>query len=128
MNKQESKAFIEEVYQLCKNSNEWRELAYELSGSYVEAGWNVTKDDSYSDGLGEAIAKLGFDLVSVDGYGGEGRGDDYWGVFSLSKNGETVYVMLSGSYVSYDGADLDNMHWTIVEPYEKTVRDWKNVR
>lgn len=128
MNKQESKAFIDEVYQLCKNSNEWNELAYELSGSYVERGWVITNSDDYSGKLGGEIAKLGFEFVSVDGYGGEGKGDKYWGVFSLTKDGKTVYVMMSGSYASYDGPDLDSTYWTIVEPYEKTVRDWKNVR
>lgn len=60
-------------------------------------------------------------------YGGcEGDGEEHWIVFRAEKEGEsTKYFKVPGWYQSYSGSELewDNLHE--VEPYERTIRDWK---
>ena len=50
-------------------------------------------------------------------YGGEGQGDDYWSVYSFSRDDETVYVKFSGWYASYNGSEFSE--WFFVKPQEK---------
>jgi hypothetical protein len=52
-------------------------------------------------------------------FGGEGKGDNYYKIWSFTKAGETLYVKLDGYYASYNGATYDNM--SFVEPHPKTV-------
>jgi hypothetical protein len=66
------------------------------------------------------ISKL-FDLTfeCVADYGGEGMGDNYYSVYSFTKDNETVYVKFQGWYESYVGAGFSE--WFFVEPKEKTI-------
>jgi hypothetical protein len=53
-------------------------------------------------------------------YGGEGQGDQYWVVISLSDGETTRYFRKDGWYASYDGGELDG-DTSEVKPQEKTI-------
>jgi hypothetical protein len=56
---------------------------------------------------------------SVDQYGGEDQGSDYWCVWKFSKGGEQCFVKFHGWYASHYGSDYHG--FTFVEPKQKTV-------
>lgn len=60
--------------------------------------------DIYSDEE-RALAEVDLTAEEVDQHGGEGQGDEYWRVWSFTKDGETVYVKFDGSYASYSGSE-----------------------
>ena len=74
----------------------------------------------YSDGpVEDAFIAARIDVNFGDNYGGEGMGDQYWSVYSFTKDGETVYCKFDGWYQSYNGAEFNERLW--VTPKEKTV-------
>lgn len=76
----------------------WQELKYE-GGTGVRDGWS---------------GKV------VDSFGGEGEGDQYWMVISVSDGETTRYFRRDGWYASYDGGYLDGDTYE-VSPREKTI-------
>lgn len=56
----------------------------------------------------------------VASYGGEGEGDQYWLVLSVSDGETTRYFRKDGYYASYDGGYLDG-DTSEVKPQEKRV-------
>jgi hypothetical protein len=77
----------------------------------------------------EVLAKsyeLGLEVQYVDSFGGEGECEDYWSVYSFTKNGETVYVKFDGSYASYDGSEYDE--WFFVEPKRVMVTQFHRIK
>lgn len=96
----------------CEN---WREMAQELCGGYR----------SLTD-FAEKLAEAGYVIESVDGYGGEGKGDEYWGVFSVTHNEETTYFKLNGWYASYEGGTIDDPEgFCEVEKVPVQTYEWK---
>lgn len=62
----------------------------------------------------------------VDGYGGEGCGDEYWKVWRFfNDKGEEALIQFCGSYASYDGSYYDRA--IEVRPYTKTVTAYRKV-
>ena len=58
----------------------------------------------------------------VDGeHGGEGSAEHIWQVWQVGNQ----YFMKTGYYMSYDGSNWDG-DLVEVEPFEKTVTDWKS--
>jgi len=60
-----------------------------------------------------------YEVKCVDSHGGEGQGEDFYSVFSFTKDGMTVYAKFSGSYYSYNGAEYER--WFFVTPVERMV-------
>jgi pullulanase/glycogen debranching enzyme len=62
----------------------------------------------------------------VDGEtGGEGSAEYIWQVWSVKDaEGNVQYFKKEGYYMSYDGSNWDGTLFE-VEPYEKTVTDWR---
>jgi hypothetical protein len=56
----------------------------------------------------------------VTSYGGEGGGDQYWMVISVSDGETTRYFRKDGWYASYDGGYLDGETYEVT-PKERTV-------
>lgn len=83
------------------------------------------EDDFDSDYCGELANKcrdLGIEFKQVKQYGGEGSGDEYWYVFSCTKDGETKLFRLDGWYQSYEGYNFDDpMGFYEVVPKERAV-------
>lgn len=69
---------------------------------------------------------LGIDMESVDHYGGEGQGEEYWTVWKFTKGTEEVYFKFQGYYQSYDGATYNE--YILVEPKEVLVTQYHEVK
>ncbi len=76
----------------------WKEVKYE-GGKYTRDGWTADR---------------------VDDHGGEGEGDKYWVVVSISDGKTTRYFRKDGWYASYDGGYLDG-ETTEVTPQSRMV-------
>ena len=80
-------------------------------------------DIKWADGTPCEIPGLGT-LDHVDEYGGEGKGDEYWVVFSLTDGDVTRYFKKSGGYASYHGGELDG-NLEEVSPKKKEITVWE---
>ena len=70
---------------------------------------------------------LGVEISEEDIWGGEGEGDHIGYVLKVTNNKDLFYVIVHGFYDSYNGSDYSYAAVHEVEPYMKTVRDWKSV-
>lgn len=61
----------------------------------------------------------------VKEWGGEGEGDRYGFILHFKKH--NWYLQAYGWYASYDGSDMSNSKWYFVEPYEKTIIDYRAI-
>lgn len=89
---------VEDFSELSDTGGAWREAKYEAS----------------EDTFDELTAKV------VSEYGGEGQGDQYWMVVSLSDGNTTRYFRKDGYYSSYGESDLDGTTYE-VQPTERVV-------
>lgn len=83
--------------------------------------WDTIKHDIGQDGFDTPLGRL----AVVDEFGGEGQGDEYWIVVSLTDSeGNVQLFRKSGWYASYDGGYLDGATEE-VEVYERTIKDYR---
>lgn len=80
-------------------------------------------DIKWSDGVPCEVPGLGT-LTHIDDYGGEGKGDDYWVVFSITQEDITRFFKKSGWYQSYSGGELDG-ELEEVTPKAKVITVWE---
>ena len=52
------------------------------------------------------LQKKGFIIKVEDHYGGEGQGNEYWSVFSVTHEDKVSFFKIDGYYASYEGASL----------------------
>lgn len=71
-------------------------------------------------GEGGSGTRDGWTGKVVSSYGGEGEGDQYWMVVSVSDGETTRYFRKDGWYASYDGGYLDGETYEVA-PKEKLV-------
>lgn len=64
-------------------------------------------------------------LKEIDDYGGEGKGDEYWKVYSLTQGRVTRTFKLDGYWQSYSGGEYDEFYEVTPEP--KTITVWKRI-
>lgn len=64
-------------------------------------------------------AELGLTVEFEDSHGGEGEGDQYWSVYSFTKDNQTVHVKFNGWYASHYGSEFTE--WFFVKPKQVTV-------
>lgn len=89
--------------------------------SFKDATWNrfwdkieASENEVYYDGLG--TVKL------IEQQGGEGQGDEYYIVFSVTdEEGETVIFKKEAEYSSYDNTDWDWGDAFEVAPHTQTL-------
>lgn len=60
----------------------------------------------------------------VDNFGGEGKGNDFWVVLSVEKDGVVRYVKNDGWYSSYEGRNFDKADGVEVFPYKQITTSW----
>ena len=80
-----------------------------------DSKWNLEFEN-------EVLAKakeLYLKIEHVDNFGGEGCGDQYWSVYSFTKDNQTVYVKFDGWYASHYGSEFTE--WFFVKPKQVTV-------
>lgn len=111
--------------------DEWSDIADDICGSSSARVQEWDDEAKRKTCLQKLIDKLELSMTirCEDGYGGEGGGDDYWGVFSLEIPGTPKeYYRISGSYASFVGPEVDAWDVEHVEPFLKTVTDWRKKR
>lgn len=104
---------IESLFEHVRES--WNDDDVEGPSSWSDIKWN--------DGLPCEVPGIGT-LTHIEDYGGEGKGDDYWVVFSLTKGDVTRYFKKSGWYQSYSGGELDG-ELEEVTPTAKVIMVWE---
>jgi hypothetical protein len=58
-------------------------------------------------------------FVTVDQYGGEDQGSDYWCVWKFSKDNEECFIKFYGWYASHYGTEYQG--YKFVAPAQKTI-------
>lgn len=67
----------------------------------------------------------GYKFTTVDHFGGSGKGDDYWVVFSIEKEGEeTQFWKIPGWYTSGEGSELNYTEIFRVKPEQVTRTEY----
>lgn len=96
----------------------WEKNFQEIENSETPDEWNT-----FTDGVLTAHVRR------VDGYGGEGMGDDYWLVFEVTCENIVTYYKLEGWYASYEGANFDD-EFDLVEVEKVPVQkyEWKDLK
>jgi hypothetical protein len=119
------------MHELKKTVKEFLDFEYQdnlpqtmFQSKYPKEGSKRNKDFE-NEVFGKA-RELGLEVHYVDSFGGEGEGEDYWSVYSFTKNGETVYVKFDGSYASYVGSEYDE--WFFVEPEQVMVTQFHRIK
>jgi hypothetical protein len=79
-----------------------------------ESAWKQAKYE------GSEYTADGFTAKREAEFGGEGEGEQYWVVVSLSDGNTTRYFRKDGWYASYDGGYLDGETYEVT-PREKTI-------
>jgi len=80
--------------------------------------WSQVKGELYGDKKKATLDNFTAELVAE--YGGEGQGDQYWVVISLSDGKTTRYFRKDGWYASYSGGELDGDTYEVT-PQERMV-------
>lgn len=62
---------------------------------------------------------LGLTVKFEENHGGVGEGDQYWSVYSFTKDNQTVHVKFNGWYASHYGSEFTE--WFFVESKKVTV-------
>lgn len=96
--------------------------------AYARVNWRNDVDGIESwyelkSGASAVVEGLG-KVVKVDDYGGEGQGDEYWVVFSVTKGDVTRHFRMDGWYQSYNGGEFDG-DLKEVRPKQKTITVWE---
>lgn len=95
-------------------------ISEEFEATTGESVFSELDEYLYVDGM--KLNKSGWVLKYTDNYGGEGKGDEYWIVFTVS-DGETIRsVKMEGYYSSHDGGYYDEWHETF--PELQTITVW----
>lgn len=89
-------------------------------GTLAEAFFN---DETTDYAGGKSVDKVidGFTYEHLDGYGGEGCGEDFWSVYEFTdvETQEKCVVKFDGWYASYVGSEFTEMRE--VRPVERVV-------
>jgi hypothetical protein len=94
-----------QVIKGCKNVDQWEEIIHHMEFDPYDDNEANAHDDLVTE-----LKEKGYLLNSEDHYGGEGKGDQYWNVFSVEHNGEKTYFRIDGWYASYDGSHFDDCY------------------
>lgn len=72
--------------------------------------WRNFVDEEFDpwgeDDVEEYLKGVGIEFTLEDHYGGEGCGDEYWHVFSVTKDGVKTFFKIDGYYQSHYGHEF----------------------
>jgi hypothetical protein len=63
-----------------------------------------------------------FNFKTVESYGGEGQGDEYWFVIQVELSDRILHYKIEGYYQSYDGGYYESIRQ--VTPKDKVITIW----
>ena len=69
----------------------------------------------------------GYSLKHEEQFGGEGQGDSYWYVFSVSKDNNTEYWEVPGWYASHQGSETNPEEMFRVVKKQNIIDCWEAV-
>lgn len=99
------------------------DIIWQETPGVIEGDWHII--ESIADNLDEPWHVDGLGIVSlVDSFGGEGQGDDYWMVLSITSGDVTRYFKMSGYHVSHDGSYYEGP-FEEVNPKQETITVWR---
>lgn len=105
---------LEEIKKQCKDVSEFAHYGVDGEKVYPEAKYGTDEYDIHKNSV------LGV-VKQVAGYGGEGKGEDWWKVYYFEDH--NVYIKVDGWYQSYNGVEFYE-GWDScknVSPKEKTI-------
>lgn len=95
---------------------------------WIEETESDTIDLRYLSSEEKGILNInGVTIETQDRFGGSGKGDNYWVVLKVTEENEQTYWMVPGWYNSTEGGTLEVEDLYQVEPFEKIVRDWREL-
>lgn len=109
-----------------KQIEDGESLALLCSGSYHDE-FN-SDNEEFSDHYFGKFKDHDLRVEGIDGYGGESKGDEYWGVIRVTDKttNHHVYLKIDGYYASYHGADFnDRYDFCLVTAATKQIKYWK---
>lgn len=106
----------------------WSEMFYEKKESAAIVLQELENDNivaSY-DKATDTLTVNGSVIDTVECYGGEGQGDEYWVVISVTDKdtSETKFIRNNGWYASYDGGYFDDFIGFQVYPQIVKITEW----
>lgn len=101
----------------------------EIFGELIEDPYNAEPPfDEWDNKIAILFYENGIKFDVVEQHGGEGMGDEYWAVFSITKDGVTTNFKVDGWYASHHGHEWHNvLHFYEVNQVEVMVKRWKAV-
>lgn len=78
-------------------------------------------------GKGRLETFNGILFTYLEGYGGEGKGEDWWVVFSVEKDMQQEFFKFSAYYSSYDGVNMSYGNFYKVKPVQKVITVWESI-
>lgn len=87
---------------------------------YRSPGTAILRDE-------DRFTSEGIEFRQVEQFGGEGQGDNYWIVFSSTRDNKTQFWMVPGWHASHVGSELSWAELYEVKRVQKVVDDWEEV-
>lgn len=107
-----------EIIRGCENSDGWSDWLNDQFYTY----------DDDREGIAKELIDMGIKVDLEDHFGGEGSGDEYWHVFSVTRNNEVTYFQICGSYASHYGHEFyDTLDFTEVKKVPVVRDEWQSV-
>lgn len=85
---------------------------------------DMFRDYSSEDTL-EEFSNLGIVVETVEHYGGEDQGKDYFTIFSFKRGDAYAYVKFDGWYASYHGSEFTEAF--LVRPQQEVVTVYNTI-
>lgn len=115
MNKQKLREVIKKIEEEC-------ELCW------GDVGREICESDDNDCEFCVALRNEGLVLANVASFGGEGQGDTYYYVFSVTeKDGTVTFFKVEGWYASSYGADIDPWNFKEVKKVPVQTYEWNEV-
>lgn len=114
----ELKAKVQEFLQNTNGDDDYGSLPERMFRSEYPVEGSKWNGESENEILAKA-KELGLAVEFVNNFGGEGRGDQYWSVYSFTDGDNVVYVKFNGWYQSYHGSEYTD--WFFVQPKQVQV-------
>ena len=106
-----------------------------IKNYFTERDWeyfykDVFRDDvCESDYIYKTLVDNNYVIKVVDHHGGQGEGDRYWSVFSVTHFDEVYYFKIDGWYTSHYGSEISGGSYDFYEVKKVPVQtyEWRTV-
>lgn len=120
MNKKEINEILKEIVELNKEIADGRSLP-----DYIEDMFLLPATGAAT---GEITLPRGVSVSLQEQFGGEGKGEDWWAVYKVTKGEESAFIQFNAYYSSYNGHEYHDEDFLIVEPKEVMVTQWFEIK